>query len=77
MGSMFKGPKMPGKSQEQLDAEQAERARIAQEKKDTAYASQEHERKMASNLYGSRSLQKEDMQGFQGFRTTKTMGRYR
>tara|TARA_Y100001951_G_C11221053_1_gene228781 strand:- start:177 stop:407 length:231 start_codon:yes stop_codon:yes gene_type:complete len=76
MGGMFK-TKIPGKSPEQIQAEEAERARLAEEKKQETFAKAEEQRKFAGNLYGQQSLQDEDMQGFQGFRTTKTMGRYR
>lgn len=78
MGSLLSGPKMPGKSEEQLAAEkaakeQAEKDKTAEEARQADFA-----RKQRANLLGQRSLQDEDISGFGGFRkmgTTQSQGK--
>ena len=73
MGSVFKKPKMPQKSQEQIDAEQAEKDRLAKVEADTEADELDEERKTTGNLTGRRSLQAAQMEGYTGYRR-KQMG---
>lgn len=73
MGSVFSKPKTPQKSQEQIDAEQAEKDRLAKVESDTEADKLDEERKTTSNLTGRRSLQAAQMEGYTGYRR-KQMG---
>lgn len=68
MGSIFKTPKMPGKSEEQLAAEAAEKERLAKEAEDEKARQERADKVRRQNLAGSRSTQSEEIQGFTGFR---------
>ena len=74
----FKTPK-PAPNPE-LEKQKADQARINKEEAERqAFDKSERDRKIAANLYGSKSLQDENMQGFGGHRTlltSKKMGNY-
>ena len=74
MGSVFSKPKTPQKSQEQIDAEQAEKDRLAKVEADTEADELDEERKTTGNLTGRRSLQAAQMEGYTGYRR-KQMGK--
>ena len=63
----------PQKSQEQIDAENAEKARIKKEKEALDFKESENKRFTTENLRGYRSLTKSE--GTTGFRNKK-MGSY-
>tara|TARA_Y100001968_G_C18899084_1_gene499829 strand:- start:47 stop:262 length:216 start_codon:yes stop_codon:yes gene_type:complete len=65
--------KAPKKSQEQIDAENAEKARIQKEREALDFKESENKRYMTENLMGYRSLTKSE--GTRGFRSKK-MGSY-
>ena len=75
---MFKTPK-PAPNPE-LEKQKADQAKInKQESERQAFDDSERKRKIAGNLYGSKSLQDEYMQCFGGHRTlitSKKMGNY-
>jgi hypothetical protein len=73
VGSIFSKPKAPGKSQEQLAAEKAEKERLAKAEADEKARVAREDRVRRQNLAGQRSLQEEDVEGFTGFRR-KQMG---
>ena len=73
MGSLFSTPKMPQKSQEQIDAERQAKLQAERDKRDAEDRAANEERKRKSNLLGARSLQSEDVEGFTGYRR-KVMG---
>ena len=73
MGSIFSKPKMPGKSEEQLAAEKAEKERLDREEAESKSRSERQDRVRRQNLSGQRSLQEESVTGFTGFRR-KQMG---
>jgi len=73
MGSLFSKPKMPEKSQEQIDAERQAKLQAERDKRDAEDRAKNEERKKRKNLLGARSLQSEEMEGFGGFRR-KVMG---
>lgn len=73
MGSLFSTPKMPEKSQEQIDAERQAKLQAERDKRDAEDRAKDEERKKRKNLLGARSLQSEDIEGFGGFRR-KVMG---
>lgn len=73
MGSVFSKPKAPSKSQEQIDAENAEKERLARVEAENEQRKEDDKRKFASNLVGRRSLQGTDIEGFTGYRR-KQMG---
>ena len=69
---MFKTPK-PAPNPE-LEKQKAEQAKINKQEADRqAFETSERKRKLAGNLYGSQSLQGEDMDDFTGYRR-KMMG---
>lgn len=74
----FKTPK-PAPNPE-LERQKADQARINKEEAERQkFDKSERDRKIAANLYGSKSLQDENMQGFGGHRTlltSKKMGNY-
>ena len=74
----FKTPK-PAPNPE-LEKQKAEQVKInKQEAERQAFETSEKNRKIAGNLFGNKSLQDEDMQGFGGHRTlltSKKMGNY-
>jgi len=72
MGSIFSGPKMPGKSEEQIAAEKAAKEQAERDKADEARRQEDFARKQRANLLGQRSLQDEDISGFGGFRKMGT-----
>ena len=72
MGSIFSGPKMPGKSEEQLAAEKAAKDQAERDKAAEAKRKEDFSRKQRANLLGQRSLQDEDISGFGGFRKMGT-----
>ena len=63
----------PKKSQEQIDAENAEKARIQKEREALDFKESENKRYVTENLMGYRSLTKSE--GTRGFRSKK-MGNY-
>ena len=63
----------PKKSQEQIDAENAEKARIQKEREAIDFKESENKRYVTENLMGYRSLT--NSQGTRGFRSKK-MGSY-
>lgn len=73
MGSVFSKPRAPQKSQEQIDAENAEKERLARSEAEEEQRRLDDKRKFASNLVGRRSLQGTDVEGFTGYRR-KQMG---
>lgn len=73
MGSLFSTPKMPQKSQEQIDAERQAKLQAERDKRDAEDRAADEERKRKANLLGARSLQSEDVTGFTGYRR-KVMG---
>ena len=73
MGSVFSKPRTPQKSQEQIDAENAEKERLARSEAEEEQRRLDDKRKFASNLVGRRSLQGTDVEGFTGYRR-KQMG---
>ena len=73
MGNIFSKPKTPSKSQEQIDAENAEKERLARVEAENEQRIKDDERKVALNLVGRRSLQAADVEGFTGYRR-KQMG---
>lgn len=73
MGSIFSKPKMPGKSEEQLAAEKAEKERLDREEAESKTRAERQDRVRRQNLAGQRSLQEESITGFTGFRR-KQMG---
>lgn len=69
---MFKTPK-PAPNPE-LEKQKADQKRINKEESERqAFETSEKNRKIAGNLYGSKSLQGEDMDDFSGYRR-KMMG---
>ena len=69
---MFKTPK-PAPDPE-LEKQKAEQAKINKQEADRqAWEDSERKRKLAGNMYGSKSLQGEDMNDFSGYRR-KMMG---
>tara|TARA_Y100001970_G_scaffold81055_1_gene102822 strand:- start:405 stop:638 length:234 start_codon:yes stop_codon:yes gene_type:complete len=68
------GRRTPRKSQEQLDAEAAERARLAKEKEAQEFATAEQKRIQSQNLSGFRSLLSEDEGGLNLQGKVKKMG---
>ena len=73
MGSIFSKPKMPGKSEEQIAAEKAEKERLARVEAEDKARSERQDMVRRQNLAGQRSLQEENVEGFTGFRR-KQMG---
>jgi len=73
MGSVFSKPKMPGKTPEQLAAEQAEKDRLAKSEAEDERRKKEAEDRARQNLVGRRSLQEAGMEGYTGYRR-KQMG---
>ena len=73
MGSLFSTPKMPQKSQEQIDAERQAKLQAQRDIRDAEDRAADEERKRKENLLGARSLQSEDVEGFTGYRR-KVMG---
>ena len=73
MGSLFSGPKKPAPDPE-LAKQKAEQVKINKQEADRqAFEGSERNRKIAGNLYGSKSLQGDDMDDFSGYRR-KMMG---
>jgi len=78
MGSILKGPSIPGPDPELVAQRKAEEERLAKEQQAAEAAKADKERKQRANLLGQRSLQEEDISGFGGFRrmgTTKSQGK--
>ena len=73
MGSLFSKPRMPEKSQEQIEAERQAKLQAERDKRDAEDRAKDEERKKRKNLLGARSLQSEEIEGFGGFRR-KVMG---
>jgi|DEB0MinimDraft_10_1074344.scaffolds.fasta_scaffold03010_8 hypothetical protein len=71
----FMSPSTPGPDPALEKARLEEESRLEAEKKAEARRKAESERKRRANLVGQRSLQEEDIVGFQGFRTSKSMGK--
>lgn len=72
---ILSGPSAPPKDPELEKAREAEEARLAKEKLEDERRAEDAERKRRANLVGQRSLQEEDVAGFRGFRTSKSMGK--
>ena len=68
------GRRTPRKSQEQLDAEAAEKARLKKEKEAQEFATAEQKRIQAQNLSGFRSLLSEEEGGLNLQGKVKKMG---
>ena len=68
------GRRTPRKSQEQLDAEAAEKARLKKEKEAQEFATAEQKRIQAQNLGGFRSLLSEEEGGLNLQGKVKKMG---
>ena len=68
------GRRRPRKSQEQLDAEAAEKARLKKEKEAQEFATAEQKRIQAQNLSGFRSLLSEQEGGLNLQGKVKKMG---
>ena len=78
MGSILKGPSIPGPDPELAAQRKAEEERLAKEQQAAEAAKADKERKQRANLLGQRSLQDEDISGFGGFRrmgTTPSKGK--
>ena len=77
MGSFFKAPSVPSESEESKRLREEEEARIKKEKQDAEDRRKREEDIRRRNLYGSRSLQDEEVEGFTGFRRKMGSGSIR
>ena len=70
MGSLnpFSTPKMPGPDPEAQRLKEEERQRQAMERQRQEDRRQDMNRRVASNLIGSKSLQDDELEGFTGYR---------
>ena len=71
----FMSPSTPGPDPALEKARLEEEARLKSEAKAEERRKSEADRKRRANIVGQRGLQEEDIVGFQGFRTSKSMGK--
>lgn len=74
MGSILSGPKKPSVDPELAKEREAEKERLEKERVADERRKADEDRKRRANLIGARSLQDEEIRGFGGYRSAKTMG---